>query len=258
MNNTVTMNLFNFSLAYLLLIFILFIMKKAKIKQTKLLLLASFRMTLQLMIAGFVLTYIFKNPNPVFLIIYLGGMIVFTVNRVLSKNKGLNPEFKRIIAGSITISGIIVLLFFIIIVANKSILNPQYVIPIAGMIMGNTMNGVSLGIKTFRESLKAQQTLITTLLNMGVKPTKILMPFVNQALETAMLPRLNNMVGMGIVTLPGMMTGQILSGTLPSTAVLYQIAIMLAITAVVSSAVFFSLYLGHRTLYNERNQIIIK
>lgn len=258
MNNDVTMNLFNFSLAYLLLVFILFLMKKAKIKQTKLLFLASFRMTLQLMIAGFVLTYIFENPNPLFLLIYLGGMIVFTVNRVLSKNKDLEPAFKRIIAGSITLSGLIVLIFFIIVVANKSILNPQYVIPIAGMLMGNTMNGVSLGLKTFKESLKSQQILINTLLNMGVKPSKILMPFVNQAIETAMLPGLNNMVGMGIVTLPGMMTGQILSGTLPSTAVLYQISIMLAITAVVSSAVFFSLYLGHKTLYNERNQITIK
>ncbi|HPZ52781.1 MAG TPA: ABC transporter permease, partial [Clostridia bacterium] len=67
---------------------------------------------------------------------------------------------------------------------------------------------------------------------------------------------LNNMVGMGIVSLPGMMTGQILSGTMPTTAILYQISIMIAICTVVCLSVFGSLYLGYRTLYNERNQFL--
>ena len=69
------------------------------------------------------------------------------------------------------------------------------------------------------------------------------------------MPTLNSMVGMGIVSLPGMMTGQILSGTLPTTAILYQIAIMIAICTVVCLSVFGSLYFGYRTLYNDRNQI---
>ena len=62
---------------------------------------------------------------------------------------------------------------------------------------------------------------------------------------------------MGIISLPGMMTGQILSGTLPSTAILYQIAIMIAITTVTCLSVFCTLYFGHRTLYNDKNQISI-
>jgi putative ABC transport system permease protein len=63
------------------------------------------------------------------------------------------------------------------------------------------------------------------------------------------------MVGMGIVFLPGMMTGQILSGTLPLTSIMYQIAIMIAICASVCLAIFFSLHFGYKTLYNKRNQI---
>jgi putative ABC transport system permease protein len=62
---------------------------------------------------------------------------------------------------------------------------------------------------------------------------------------------------MGIVALPGMMTGQILSGTLPTTAILYQIAIMIAICTVVCLSSFGALYFGHKTLYNERNQILL-
>ena len=95
-----------------------------------------------------------------------------------------------------------------------------------------------------------------SLLHLGLTPQKILLPMVNQALETALLPTLNSMLGMGIVSLPGMMTGQILSGTLPTTAILYQISIMIAICAVVCLSVFGSLYFGYKTLYNSRNQFL--
>ena len=94
-----------------------------------------------------------------------------------------------------------------------------------------------------------------TLLNMGTKPDKLFMPFVRQSMETAILPTINTMVGIGIVSLPGMMTGQILAGTLPMTAILYQIAIMIAICATVCLATFGSLFFGYRTLYNKRGQI---
>jgi putative ABC transport system permease protein len=125
------------------------------------------------------------------------------------------------------------------------------------MIMGNAMTGVSLGLKTFNENVKTQRSKIDTLINIGVTPNKILIPFVNSALETAILPTLNSMLGMGIISLPGMMTGQILSGTMPMTAILYQISILIAISAVVCMAVFCSLYFGYRTLYNKRSQITI-
>jgi len=92
------------------------------------------------------------------------------------------------------------------------------------------------------------------LLNLGVAPQKILIPFVNNALETALLPTLNSMLGMGIISLPGMMTGQILSGTLPTTAILYQIAIMISICTAVCLTVFSSLYFGYKTLYNKAIQ----
>ena len=114
-----------------------------------------------------------------------------------------------------------------------------------------------MGLKTFNENVKTQRSKIDTLINIGVTPNKILIPFVNSALETAILPTLNSMLGMGIISLPGMMTGQILSGTMPMTAILYQISILIAISAVVCMAVFCSLYFGYRTLYNKLSQITI-
>lgn len=257
MNDVVQMQIWQFSLIYLLLLVVLLVMKKSRIKQTKLLLIASLRMTLQLVIAGLVLSYIFKNPHPIFIFAYVLAMMIFSVHRVLSRNKQLNRRFKLYVALSLVFSGLSVCVYFILVVVGESLLNPQYVIPIAGMLMGNAMTGVSLGIKSFNDSLKGQRNRIESLLNFGVEPDKILLPFVNQSIETALLPTLNSMLGMGIIALPGMMTGQILSGTLPTTAILYQIAIMIAITTVVCLAVFGSLYLGYKTLYNKRNQIIL-
>lgn len=258
MSQIVVLDIWKFALIYLLLIVVLAIMKLCHISQAKLLIVASIRMTVQLVIAGLVITYIFENPHPVFTVGYIAAMTIFAVFRVLSKNRDLNLKFKVAIGVSMVLSGICVLLFFVGVVVGQSIFNPQYVIPIAGMVMGNAMTGVTLGIKTFTQSFDGQRNKIETLLNMGATPQKILIPFVNRAVETAMLPTLNSMVGMGIVSLPGMMTGQILSGTLPTTAILYQIAIMIALCTVVCLSVFGSIYLGYRTMYNSKNQIFFK
>ncbi len=254
----VQLQLWQFSLIYLLLILISLVMRKSRVNLVKKLFVASLRMSVQLVLAGLVLTYVFKNPHPAFVLAYLAVIIGFTVWRVLGQNKGLNPRFKLVIGLSILFSGLAVLAFFILAVVGESPFNPQYVIPIAGMLMGNTMTGVGLGVRSFRAGLKDQRRRIAALLNIGAPPRDILLPFVRQAMETALLPTLNSMMGMGIVSLPGMMTGQILSGTLPMTAILYQIAIMIAICAVVCLASFGALHFGYQTLYNERNQILLE
>jgi putative ABC transport system permease protein len=255
MQGIIRLNIIQFSLIYLLLIIVLLLMKKSKINQTKLLLVASVRMTVQLVLAGLILTYIFKNPHPVFVILYIIAMITFSIRRTLSKNKQLNINFKIAVSASLALSGLFILAYFVMIVVGESIFNPQYTIPLAGMIIGNAMTGVTLGLKSFNENIKNQRGKIEALLNLGVTPKKILLPYVNNALETALLPTLNNMLGMGIISLPGMMTGQILSGTRPTTAIMYQIAIMIAICTSVCLTVFCSLNFGYRTLYNKRNQI---
>ena len=258
MNQIVQLNLWQFALIYLLLLIVITVLRVCKIDQTKNLLWASARMTLQLTLSGLILTYIFQNPHPAFVAIYLAGMIAFAIFRVFKINKGLNRRFRWIIGASIAFSGLVVLLYFVTLVVGENPGNPQYVIPIAGMLMGNTMTGVSLGVKTFYQNLRDQSVRIETLQNMGVTPDRLFMPFVRQAIETAILPTINTMVGIGIVSLPGMMTGQILSGTLPMTAILYQIAIMIAICTTVCLATFGSLYFGYRTLYNKRNQMEIE
>lgn len=255
MNSIIELNIFQFSLIYLLLVFVLIIMKKCKIDQAKLLIVASIRMTVQLTLAGFILTYIFESDHPIFTLLYIVCMISFSIYTILSRNKDLNKKFKVVVGLSLSLNGILILLYFITTVIGVSVFNQQYIIPICGMIFGNAMTGVSLGLKTFRENLKTEKDKINTLLNIGVSPNKILIPFANKAVETAILPTLNSMIGMGIISLPGMMTGQMLSGTVPTTAILYQISILIAQCTVTCLTVFCSLYFGCKTLYNDRDQM---
>lgn len=256
MEGAVSLSIYQFLLIYVLLIIVLIIMKKSNVNKTKLLLVASLRMTVQLVLVGFVLQYIFSNPKPIFTIIFLILMILFSINRVVNSRKDLNTNFKIAIGCSLSLSGLFVLFFFVTIVVNKSIFNPQYTIPLAGMIIGNAMTGVNIGLKTFMESVNTEKSRINTLLNLGVDPKDILLPIANNSLETALIPTLNSMMGMGIIFLPGMMTGQILSGTLPTTAIMYQIAIMIAICTSVCMTVFLSLNLGYKSLYNNMKQFI--
>ena len=256
MEGIAKLDILQFSLIYLLLIIVLLIMKKSKINQTKLLIIASVRMTDQLVIVGYILQYIIGNPKPIFTVAFLIVMIMFSIDRVIRRRKDLNKNFKLAIGASLSFGGLLVLFFFVAIVVKKSILNPQYTIPLAGMIIGNAMTGINIGIKTFMDSISKEKSKINTLLNLGVEPKEILRPFANNALETALIPTLNSMVGMGIIFLPGMMTGQILSGTVPTTAIMYQIAIMIAICTSVCITVFLSLNLGYKSLYNHRKQFL--
>lgn len=111
-------------------------------------------MSVQLFLAGLILTYIFENPHSAFTVFYLLSMICFTIYRVLVRHKNITITFKQIIACSISFSGVFTVLYFIFVVIGNKSFSTQYVIPISGMVMGNTMTGVWLGLKTFLDTIK--------------------------------------------------------------------------------------------------------
>ena len=250
-------SLYSFASVYILLLVILLIMKKANMNQTKELFVASALMTVQLILAGHILTYLFENPYPLFTLLYFATMLAFAMRRIFSQKLQINNKFKASIALSFLVTSIIIPIFFVVFVTEQSFFNPQYTIPIAGMLMGNSMTGFNLALKSFQDNLNNNQESIHCLLMLGVHPKKILMPHINSSFETALLPTINSMLSMGIISLPGMLTGQILAGALPNSAILYQIAIMIAICASVCFSVFGGLYLGQKFLYNERMQLTI-
>ncbi len=247
--------LFNFILMYALLLVVLAIMKKAGIDRSKQLIVASIRMSIQLMLVSTIFVYVFENPRPIYTIMALSLMITFAYFKIVNQQTGLNKQFKRIILLSITCGGLFVLFYFVGIVIQVNPLNPRYTITLAGMVIGNAMTGMNVGIKSFMNEFKLRKSEIQTMLNLGVEPKEVLLPIVRHSFEVALLPTLNSMLGTGIVFLPGMMTGQILAGSDPRVAIMYQIAILIAICAAVALCVYLSLFYGYQTLYDEQKQI---
>lgn len=92
--------------------------------------------------------------------------------------------------------------------------NPQYFIPIAGMMVGNSLTGLSLGVKSLLEGMTTQKNLVEEALTLGATPQMATKNIINSTFDAAIMPTINSMLGMGIIFLPGMMTGQILSGPL--------------------------------------------
>lgn len=127
--------------------------------------------------------------------------------------------------------------------------DPQYVIPFAGMLLGNAMNGASLAGERFQEDLRVRRSEIEARLALGLSGPDAVHPMLARALRASMIPTFNSFAVAGVVQLPGMMTGQILSGVAPLVAVEYQILIFfLLMTSTAVSTLLFLLLLRSRYL----------
>ena len=132
---------------------------------------------------------------------------------------------------------------------------PQYSIPLLGMVLGNTLNGVSLGLKTYTESLYQDRDRIEACLALGATRWEAARETVQDAIRTGLIPIVNSMMIVGIVSLPGMMTGQLMSGTEPVAAVKYQIVIMFLIAAATALGTVGIVLLGFRRLFTADHQM---
>ena len=187
---------------------------------------ANIRMLVQLLLVGYILTFIFETDSPilvVLVIMFMISMSAFIALRPLQA-KGIKPFL--IVLMSLGVSGIGVLLLVTQIILDlPRWFEPQYVIPLAGMVFANSMNTISLVGERFNAELKRGVDYIEAR---------------NIAMGAAMIPQVNALLAVGLVALPGMMTGQILSGVDPLTAARYQIMVMCMIfsTAGLSAVIY--------------------
>ena len=190
---------------------------------------ANFRMLIQLLLIGYVLTYIFETDQPIVILLVILFMILMSSWIALRPLQERGIKAFIVVAASLGLSGLAVLfLISQFIVELPRWFEPSFIIPIAGMIFANSMNTVSLaGERFFTEQERGTNYQ---------EAKKI-------ALETAMIPQINALLAVGLVSLPGMMTGQILSGIEPLTAARYQIMVMCMIfsTAGLSAVTYMSL-----------------
>jgi putative ABC transport system permease protein len=133
---------------------------------------------------------------------------------------------------------------------------PQYAIPILGMILGNTLTGVSLGIERMTEELTARRDRVDMALALGATRWEAAQAPARQAVRAGMIPTLNQMAVVGIVSLPGMMTGQVLAGQSPLQAVRYQIVIMFLIAASSALGTVLAVLLTYRRLFSADHRFL--
>jgi putative ABC transport system permease protein len=222
------------------------------------LLVAALRMGVQLFAVGYVLHLVFnlKSGAAVLLILLLmGGMAVHTV---AGRVKERMPGFYRVIGGAILVGcGGGTFYFCLVVIGLDPWYEPRYLIPLAGMIIGNAMTGASLAAERLGEEIRSRRDEIETALSLGATARQACQSAIRRAFHAALIPSINAMAAMGIVFLPGMMTGQILSGTEPILAVKYQIAIMCAITGSVAITAFMILQQGYKAYFSPFDQLIL-
>jgi putative ABC transport system permease protein len=256
-NGIIDLGIVQVAIAYVFVLIVIAIVRIRKINREKEIIISSIRMTLQLVLTGYFLVYVFQNPSPLITAGIILLMEAFAIHTIFKKFKGkLSASLKRNIAISMSIGTLSCLIYFLFAVVRIAPwYSPQYFIPISGMLIGNSMTGVSLGTKSLIEGMSTQKNLIEESLILGATPQVASRSIINSTFDAAIMPTINSMVGMGIVFLPGMMTGQILSGITPTTAIAYQIAIMLGILGSVALTVILMLQLGYRTFFNEEAQL---
>jgi putative ABC transport system permease protein len=120
-----------------------------------------------------------------------------------------------------------------------------------GMILGNCMRGNILALERFYSSIRRNEKEFITYLLMGATLREAVTPYMRESIRPALAPQLSTMATLGIVSLPGMMTGQILGGTSPLIAIKYQLAVMIAIFTAIALSTFINIFVSMRIAFND-------
>ncbi|MDJ1183263.1 ABC transporter permease [Roseofilum casamattae] len=222
----------------------------------KSLIIATARMLVQLLLIGYVLNWLFTLSNPLVII----ALALFMAS--IAGISGVNRTSRRFVGIywqsllSILVAAFLITQFSIIgVIRVDPWYDPQYFIPLLGMILGNALNGVSLGLDQFMDNLVANQGQIETLLSLGATRWEATHKEVQSAVRRGMIPMINSMMVTGLVSLPGMMTGQILAGANPLDAVRYQTIVMFAIASGTALATLGVVLLAWNSLLSPAHQL---
>ena len=196
------------------------------------LLIAAIRMVVQLALVGLVLTTLFSVVSPLWTGLAALVMVLFAGHEAAQRQeRPLSGWWSYGLGTSCMMMSSVVVTVFALMTAVQPNpwYDPRYAIPLLGMILGNCMTGVGLGLNTLTTSLAGRRAGVEAQLMLGASKQVATAPVMREALRSALMPVINSMAATGVVSLPGMMTGQILGGVPPAEAVKYQILVMFLI-----------------------------
>ena len=224
------------------------------------LLIASVRTALQLALIGLVLKVLFENASLVWVTILAFIMLLIAGREVMVRQEYRFKGWWGYAMGtfSMFLSSFAVTIFaLIVILGDDPWYTPQYAIPLLGMLLGNTMNGIAIAMDRLTHTAWEQRQVIEARLMLGERWDGAISDYRRQAIRSGMIPIINAMAAAGVVSLPGMMTGQILAGAAPMDAVKYQILIMFLIAAGTGLGTLVAVGLGSKHLFDERQRLCL-
>lgn len=228
------------------------------LKLEKTLLIAGLRTIVQLALVGLVLEWVFEFDR--WYVVLLLGCVMTLIAGATAATRG-----KRSYSGigidcivSIWASAWLVTAFALLVVfdGTEKWYQPQYAIPLLGMVLGNILNGITLGLNTFTESLVNRRDYIESMLSAGATRWEAALEPIRDAIRNGMTPIINAMMIVGLVSLPGMMTGQLVSGVNPLQAVKYQIVIMFLIASATALGTVGVVLLSFFRFFNSHHQFL--
>ena len=243
-------------LALVLVLLVIAISYRERLGLERDLVIATARTFLQLFVVGYFLIYLFAWDRWEFVLLTLIVMLSAASWIAVGRLKQPLPGARWIALASLVVGSAITLAFVTqVVIQVEPWYDPRYLIPIGGMILGNAMTGAALAGDRFQGELRNRVEEVETLLALGFSGKEATRELYRSALRAAMIPTINAMLAVGIVQLPGMMTGQILSGTSPLIAVKYQVVVMLMITCAVALSAFLFLYLAVKRYLTPAHQL---
>lgn len=237
---------------YLLMLIPLFIFYYYKTGLVKPTLWSLFRMTIQLLLVGLYLEYIFRWDNPYINLLWVLIMTVVASYTVV-KRTGLRLKmffWPSLLATFLSI--VLIDYYFLgIVIGLKNIFTARYFIPITGMLLGNSLKNVIIALDSYFKRIDEESVSYRWQLADGATHQEALLPFIRFALKKAFNPLIATTAIMGLISLPGMMTGQILGGSDPMVAVKYQIMILVVIFASTSLNVWLTIIFTNRIAFDK-------
>lgn len=219
---------------------------------------AAVRMIVQLLVVGVLLRFVFQQNSAGLTILIFLAMVTAAAYEVGARQPHrLRGRWQFLISGaSVSFSTMVVSTFALLtVLGSRGWLEPAHAIPIAGIILGTAMNSASIALNALLSNISNERVAIEAHLALGATRLTALSPLMKRAIRAGIIPVMNQMVGAGIITMPGIMSGQILAGQDPLEAAKYQIFLMLLLAASGTASVIAAVYLTGLRFTDKRHRL---
>ena len=219
---------------------------------------AAARTVVQLLLIGLVLKALFAHVHWLWMLLLAMVMLLAAGREVMARQRyRLRGAWGYGVGtGAMFLSSFLITVFALtVVIGNQPWYEPQYAIPLLGMMLGNTMTGIALGLDRLTQGARDGYRVIEQRLMLGQDWNEAIGEIRRQSIRSGMIPIINAMAAAGIVSLPGMMTGQILAGAPPVEAVKYQILIMFLVSAGTGFGTMMAVWVASRRLFDERQRL---